>query len=103
MTEFKASLTTENWTNKKGTEDRKCRCGSWKNHWLNFTKLDWPSTCSVSGCNNTPTIRAHIYKEVETGEWIEPFSITCNQLTRKFDLKENIDFASANKSMTCNL
>lgn len=101
MTEFKGSLTTENWTNKKGTEDRKCRCGSWKNHWLNFTKLDWPSTCSVSGCNNTPTVGAHIYNKVETGEWIAPFCDSCNKFTGKFDLKAGIGLVPANKSYTC--
>lgn len=96
-------MIAENWKNKNGTGDRECKCRTWKNHWMNFTKLDWPSKCSVSGCNNPPTLGAHIYNESETGEWIAPFCDSCNKLREKFDLVGNLVLAPANKNKTCDL
>ena len=60
MTVFK-ELSTKRWKNKKGTGDRKCKCGSWKQHWKNFSGQTWPNTCTVSGCLNIATDGLHVF------------------------------------------
>lgn len=61
------------WKNKNGTSDRECDCGSWKNHWKNFSKSSFPEKCSVKGCSEKASLGAHIISEVVSGEWIAPF------------------------------
>lgn len=41
------SITCNGWKNKVGTQDRECKCGSWKQHWINFSGKKWPEKCSV--------------------------------------------------------
>lgn len=41
------SLPTAGWKNKAGTGNRLCKCGSWTQHWLNFSDESWPKKCSV--------------------------------------------------------
>ena len=54
------TITAEGWANKKGTSDKTCGCGTWKEHWLNNCSKSWPKTCSVKGCSNVPTLGAHV-------------------------------------------
>lgn len=95
------SLTANNWKNKRGTSQRTCSCGSWAKHWLNFSKEKWPAKCSVSGCNNYPTLGAHIYNPNEIGEWIVPMCDACNQKSGSFDLKGYVTCVPANTTFTC--
>jgi hypothetical protein len=95
------SVTATGWANKKGTAGRSCKCGSWKQHWLNSTKKSWPKNCSVKGCSESPTLGAHIYNPDVTGEKIVPMCSSCNGLDSKFDLKIGITLVSANKLETC--
>lgn len=95
------SLPTTGWKNKEGTGSRTCKCGSWKQHWINFTKENWPSTCSVEGCNKTPTLGAHIINPQVSGERIAPMCEDCNKRTDTFTLKSGVVLSSANTSETC--
>lgn len=94
-------ITCDGWKNKVGTQDRACSCGSWKQHWINFSGKKWPDKCSVSGCNNKATLGAHIYNPNVTGEKIVPACETCNKKTGEFSLKEGTTLVSANKQNTC--
>ncbi len=94
-------LTANNWKNKSGTGNRTCKCGSWKQHWINFAKKDWPKQCSVEGCMNEPTIGAHIINADVDGEKIVPMCDACNKKTGYFTLKGGISLVSANRSETC--
>ena len=94
-------ITATGWSNKNGTADRGCKCGTWKDHWVKFANMSWPSTCSVSGCSNKPTLGAHIINPLVTGEKIVPMCDSCNKLTSPFSLKGSITLPSANKSETC--
>ena len=94
-------VTAENWKNKAGTSGRSCSCGSWKQHWENFSGEKWPSHCSVLGCGNEATVGAHIYNADVQGEQIVPMCDACNQRTDAFDLKDRTTLVSANKSETC--
>jgi len=90
-----------NWANKSGISNRKCACGTWLDHWLNFSGRGWPASCSVFGCSNEPTLGAHIYHPRETGEQIAAMCHSCNMNTDQFDLKASPVLVSANQAITC--
>ena len=95
------SLPNDGWKNKVGTGIRTCKCGSWKQHWINFSKKSWPADCSVKGCGNSPTLGAHIYNADVQGERIVPMCDSCNKKTDEFSLKGNVTCVYANTSITC--
>jgi len=95
------ALTSSNWKNKGGTAGRSCSCGTWKQHWINYSGHQWPKTCSVYDCGAEPTLGAHIFNAKETGEYIVPACDACNKRTEPFDLKDGISCVSANKKVTC--
>ena len=95
------SITASGWSNKGGTGIRNCSCGSWKQHWLNFSEKTWPTACSVEGCYNSPVLGAHIRNPNVTGEKIIPMCDSCNKLTGTFNLKGGVTLVNANTSETC--
>lgn len=95
------SITANNWKNKKGTSDRSCNCGTWKQHWINNSGKSWPSLCSIENCSNSATLGAHIINSNVDGEKIVPACDSCNKLTGDFNLKGGVTVVSANKSLTC--
>lgn len=96
-----AVLPATGWKNKNGTGVRACRCGSWKQHWLNFSGESWPDFCSVKGCMNAPTLGAHVFNGAVSGERIVPMCDSCNKISGEFSLKANVTLVSANRSETC--
>lgn len=94
-------ITATNWKNKKGTANRDCKCGTWKQHWINNSGKTWPSTCSVSECSSSATLGGHIIHSDISGEKIIPMCDSCNKLIDIFNLKVGITVVSANKSQTC--
>lgn len=94
-------ITPYGWSNKKGTSIRSCKCGSWQQHWLNYSNQPWPQNCSVDGCFSSPTLGAHIYNPQVKGEKIIPMCNSCNQLEYSFNLRGSISLVSANTSETC--
>lgn len=95
------TLPCNGWKNKSGTSDRSCKCGSWKQHWINNSNEKWPTCCSVAGCDNKATLGAHIYNPNVEGEWIVPMCESCNKNNSEFSLTGGITLVSANKSKTC--
>ena len=95
------TIPTTGWANKNGTAERSCKCGTWKNHWVNFANEKWPLTCSVNGCSTSPTLGAHVYHSNVQGERIVPMCNSCNGRSDTFSLKEGITKPKANKSETC--
>ena len=95
------SVTAIGWKNKSGTSVRSCKCGTWKQHWINNSNNPWPNECSVSGCSNKPTLGAHIINSNVSGEKIVPACDSCNKLSYEFNLKGGVTLVSANKSETC--
>jgi hypothetical protein len=45
--------------NLKGTAWKNCSCGSWINHWENFSEEN-ANKCSIKGCNKSSVLGAHI-------------------------------------------
>lgn len=94
-------VTCSGWSNKNGTGIRNCSCGSWKQHWINYSGKTWPSICSVDGCSNKPTLGAHIINSSVSGEKIVPMCDSCNGLSDSFNLRGGVTLVSANVSDTC--
>ena len=95
------NMLTNGWKNKNDSADKSCRCGTWKNHWLNYANKSWPSFCAVYGCVHSPTLGALIYNAVITGEYIVPMCHSCNGLNVTFNLNEGVTPIGANKSEVC--
>lgn len=94
-------VTKTGWKNKNGTSNRTCNCGSWKQHWINYSNKKWPSKCSVLGCTNAATLGAHIINSSVSGEYIVPACDSCNKLSSEFNLEDEITLVPANKQKTC--
>lgn len=94
-------LAEYDWSNKKDTGERVCSCGTWKEHWLNFSYKIWPTQCSVEGCSNPATLGAHVINSSVKGGNIIPMCSSCNGLSSSFTLKDNTKPVSANTSVTC--
>ena len=95
------------WKNVGGTAKRdNCDCGSWKEHWVEFTngKFDWPEKCSIEGCNNEATSGLHM-RNIDsgiTGEKIIPGCASCNSKRDIiFDLVSGTVGVIANRQKTC--
>jgi hypothetical protein len=95
------TIPTTDWSNKGGTADRSCACGTWKQHWINFSQKTWPDQCSVSNCTSKPTLGGHVINSAVTGERIVPLCDSCNKLSGTFTLKGGVTVPSANKAETC--
>lgn len=91
--------------NLKGTTGLTCRCGSWINHWRNYTNSK-RAKCSVYGCWNTAKVGAHVRlvdNSTDNRWWIAPFcgSHNSHYCTESLSLKPDVELVSANKSHTC--
>lgn len=89
------------WSNKSGTSDRACKCGTWKQHWINFTAKAWPPACSVAPCSGVATVGGHVINCSVSGERIVPFCDSCNKRVGLFSLKLGVSLCSANRAETC--
>lgn len=94
-------VTAIGWKNKKGTADRSCACGTWKQHWINNTTKSWPAQCSAEGCSQTATLGGHVINPNETGEWIVPLCASCNGRDDSFDLKGSVTLVPARQMDSC--
>ena len=96
-----SDLPCDGWSNKGGTSDRNCSCGTWAQHWINYSGKPWPYECSVARCNNSPQLGAHVINPKVSGEKIVPMCDSCNKLSGTFSLKGGITLVNANTSETC--
>jgi len=90
--------------NINGTSDNICKCGSWLNHWKNFSDQSLPSYCPVVGCLQRPEVGAHVQKDSSTDSswYIIPLCRTHNGETGKsLNVSDSIKLVSANVRITC--
>ena len=90
--------------NINGTSDKACTCGSWLDHWKNFSGQSVPIYCPEVECPRKPEVGAHVQKDngIDSRWYIVPLCETHNALTGKsLNISENIKLASANVSLTC--
>jgi hypothetical protein len=94
-------IPSSNWQNVVGSASRRCSCGTWKQHWLNFSNRMWPMSCSVYGCTSPVILGAHVRNNLVDGEYIVPMCASCNGRVTPFTLRLNTFIVPANKSITC--
>lgn len=85
-----------------GTSPRNCNCGSWLQHWKNFS--DQTATiCRALGCSRKDIVGAHVQKDVpyDKNWYIVPLCNQCNRLTTPVELVSGTVLVSANISQTC--
>jgi len=89
--------------NINGTSDNTCRCGSWLEHWKNFSKQSLPDYCPEKNCLKKPEVGAHVQKEGYDNSWyIIPLCKTHNSETGKsLEVSDSIKLVPANVSETC--
>jgi len=90
--------------NINGTSTKTCKCGSWLDHWKNFSGLSVPTYCPEIDCRQKPEVGAHVQKDSATdSKWyIVPLCKTHNAQTGKsLYISETIKLVSANASVTC--
>ena len=91
--------------NLEGTSKRKCKCGSWIEHWRKFTGLNW-SRCAVMNCGKKAEVGAHVIgmdERMKKQWWIAPFCKTHNfyKMKEMVYLDSRTVMASANVSISC--
>ena len=91
-------------TNINGTSDNTCSCGSWLEHWKNFSNQSLPSYCPEKSCTKKPEVGAHIQKDsiFDKSWYIVPLCKDCNAKTGgSLEIGDSIALVSANVSETC--
>lgn len=89
--------------NINGTSQNTCKCGSWLEHWKNFSGQSY-TYCPVEGCLKKIEVGAHVQKDSTTDRkwYIVPFCKTHNAETGgSLEISDNITLVSANVSETC--
>ena len=88
--------------NINGTSQNKCKCGSWLQHWRNFSNQT-ATECRIKGCSRNDLIGAHVQKNVsyDNSWYIVPFCHLHNSSTIPVELVAGTNLVSANKSETC--
>lgn len=88
--------------NINGTSQTTCVCGSWLNHWGNFSGQT-VTYCPASGCLNTDMVGAHVQKANSSDEkwYIYPLCNAHNQSTATLEVSDSYKLVSANKKETC--
>jgi hypothetical protein len=89
--------------NKNGTSDRQCNCGTWIQHWLNFSNSRVKPICSVYGCATRAEVGAHVMKSNSTDKstYIIPMCRSHNNSTQEFDIKASTILVPASVKDTC--
>lgn len=87
--------------NLNGTGDNKCLCGSWLNHWDNFSNY-YIGKCRYIGCKAEATDGAHVQKETGANWYIIPLCREHNLLKgQEISVQDDTTFISANVAETC--
>ena len=90
--------------NINGTKDNICKCGSWLEHWKNFSRQKLPNYCPEDKCIQKPEVGAHVQKDSSTDNswYIVPLCKTHNAETGKsLNISDFVQLVSANVSSTC--
>ena len=90
--------------NINGTSDSSCKCGSWIEHWENFSKQNRPTYCPVADCFEKDIVGAHVQKGAGSTDqkwYIYPLCSAHNKQTGELEVPDSYELVSANKKETC--
>jgi len=88
--------------NINGTLQNKCKCGSWLQHWKNFSGRA-AKVCQAKSCIGTDLVGTHVQKEVDNDEawYIVPLCHSHNRALGSVELVIGAMLVAANKNLTC--
>jgi len=88
--------------NINGTSQTVCSCGSWLQHWRNFSNQQ-ATICRALGCGRHDLVGAHVQKDVysDNSWYIVPFCNGHNHASGSVELVAETVLVSANKRLTC--
>ncbi len=90
--------------NINGTSQNACSCGSWLDHWKNFSGQTLPTYCPENTCLKKPAVGAHVQKDssIDRGWYIVPLCDGHNRERGKsLNIADSTAPVSANVSQTC--
>lgn len=89
--------------NINGTTDNTCRCGTWIDHWKNYSSQALSKYCSEEQCPEKPEVGAHVQKDnsSDSSWYIVPLCKKHNGETNKSIDIGNVELVDANVSQTC--
>ena len=88
--------------NVNGTSSRSCKCGTWIEHWRNYSNQT-ATVCRAKGCTRKDIVGAHVIKTYayDNKEYIVPFCKHHNKQTGSIELVVGTVLTPANKNGTC--
>jgi len=89
--------------NLNGTSNNICKCGSWLQHWNNFSGQT-ANRCVVNHCTNDPEVGGHVQKDslLDQNWYIIPICKSCNGKSgQDLYIDDAVNLVSANVSKTC--
>ncbi len=90
--------------NINGTWGNTCRCGSWLNHWKNFSGQKLATYCSEENCFQKPEKGAHVQKSdsPERSWYIIPLCKFHDRgMGRSLSIRDTVNLVSADVTNTC--
>jgi len=89
--------------NVNGTSGKTCKCGSWLDHWKNYSGESAPIYCPVAECVEEELVGAHVQKNSLADEswYIVPLCRTHNAAKGKSLTIAEYKLVTANVSLTC--
>jgi hypothetical protein len=94
--------------NINGTDESsaRCRCGTWKEHWIKFnpTRQRWPAFCPINNCWRQAEVGAHVQKadSADNNWYIIPLCREHNGMRNQvFEINDVVSLARANQKETC--
>jgi hypothetical protein len=90
--------------NINGTSGNTCSCGSWLEHWKNFSGQPPPIFCPAERCIEKPEVGAHVQKDnsPDDGWYIVPLCKTHSAETdESLTISDSVNLVSANVGRTC--
>ena len=90
--------------NINGISQGLCGCGSWLDHWKNFSGQPLSAYCAAVVCFQKPEVGAHVQKadSLDNNWYIIPLCNKHNALTgQSLDIVVNVRLVSADVSETC--
>lgn len=88
--------------NIEGTSENVCKCGSWLDHWKNFSRQSLSAYCAERSCTKMPEVGAHVQKDTSDNSWyIVPLCKDHNRKTASLEIVDSVALVPANVSITC--
>ena len=89
--------------NIQGTSTHTCACGSWLQHWANFSGKPVPKQCVASGCSKPASVGGHVQLVGATDRhwFIIPICTDHNAQADSYHIRGTTIVVPANVSETC--